>query len=261
MTLIEVLKMKSFFKVLIKVLLILFLILILVSAALYIYVRITGHDNKYITKTTEEQFNLLDYCYYDISQKALVFSLSDEVIASYFKMDVFKKEMKKFDLKINAYGFDMKTEKSEVWLYIKAVYREFLPLDGYIIFDYRIEGGYILMDVQEIKIEKLLTVTLEKLQQLNVNTHYKFRYPKIEISQMITIDNDYLTIDSYDNDTLTIKYNLFDYIYDYYKFIYENSDESYYIYKTIEKYGLDNYVESNYPYVVAELEDYGIEIR
>ncbi|MDI9540869.1 MAG: hypothetical protein QM204_05295 [Bacillota bacterium] len=256
--------MKKVSKILVnltKVLLILILFLVVVFTISYQYIRKTNYDDQYLLNISEETIDPLEDCYYDSKEKTIVFKISDELISSHIKIDNLKRELKKYDLELINYGFDIETKEKEFCLYVKVLYKDFLPLDGYILFNYRVDDSIIVMDIIEAKIENCLTITLEKLQKSNFKTQYRFKYPTIEISQMITINRNYLIVDSYHNDTLIVKYNLFDYIYNYYKEMYENGDPSYYIYMTIEKYGLDKYVETNFPYVVLELENYGIEIR
>lgn len=256
--------MKSFLKVFLKLMKFLLIITIVLGTVLflvYLYVKNTGYDEKYLTYIAEEKTIPLENFYYDSKQKNLVISLNDELVSAYFKPEKLTRELKKCDLEITDYGFDINVENSEVYFYLKVIYKKFLPLDGYIIFDYKIESNNIIMDIKEVKVEKIVNVSLEKLKELNFKTNYKLKYPAIEVGQMITIDRNYLTIDSYFDDKLIIKYNLYDYIYHHYKTIYEESDDSYNIYRTIEKYGLDKFVENNYTYVVSELESYGIDIR
>ena len=68
----------------------------------------------------------------------------------------------------------------------------------------------------KVKVEDKLTISLEKLQKYNVKTNYWFKYPKVEISQMIA-DRNFLKAVSYDDDILVVRYSLFDYIYNHYK--------------------------------------------
>ncbi len=257
--------MKSFFKKLfrlIKVLLILFLLsLIVVLSIGFIHIKKTNYEDKYLFQINEEKMSPLDDCYYDAQQKSIIFNLSDELIASYIKYDALNKEVKKYDLTVEKYGFDIDVDKSEVYLYLKVVYKGFLPLDGYVLLNYRIKNNIVFLDIQEVKVEEKLTIALEKLQKYNVKTSYWFKYPEVEIGQIITINRSYLKAVSYSDDILVVKYRLFDYIYNHYKAIYEAGDDSYYIYQTIEKFGLDKYVENNFSYVISELESCGIEIR
>lgn len=256
--------MKNFLKGLlkvIKIILILVIILVIIFSVIYFYLKKTNYDDKYLTSIAEEKTIPLENCYYDSKQQSLMLSLNDELISAYFKPENLKRELRKHDLEVTNYGFDIDVNNNEVCLYVKVIYRDFLELDGYILFDYKIQDNNILMNIKEVKIEKILNVSLEKILELKIKTNYKIKCPEIEVSQMITIDRNYLVIESYFDDTLTIKYKLYDYIYNYYKAVYEEADESYAIYRTIKKYGLDKFVEINYPYVVSELENYGIDIR
>ncbi len=257
--------MKKFFKVLvnlIKILMIVFLLALIVFLLLsYWHIKNTDHEDKYLARIIESEMSPLEDCYYDVEKKSLIFNLSDELISSYVKFDALNREAKKYDMVIEKYGFDIDVDKKEVYLYLKVLYKDFVPLDGYVLFKYEIKNDVVLLDMQEIKVEDKLTISLEKLQKYNVKTNYWFKYPKVEISQMIVIDRNFLKAVSYDDDILVVRYSLFDYIYNHYKKIYEKGDGSYYIYQTIEKYGLDQYVENNYPYVIAELQNCGIEIR
>lgn len=258
-------RMRKFLKIifsLIKILLVVLLLAVIVFISVsYIHIKKTNYDDKYLTSINNEKTITLNDCYYDSKEKSIFFNVSDELISSYIKVETFNRLIRKYDLEVVNYGFDIDVDKKEVYLYLKVLYKDFLPLDSYVLFNYQIKGDVVSLDVAEIKVEDVITITLEKLQELEVKTSYKFKYPKVEISQMITIDINYLSVDNYKEDTLIFKYSLYDYIYNHYQKVCEKTDDSYFIYQTISKYGLDNFVNSNYAYVILELEDHGLEIR
>ncbi|MGI6607898.1 MAG: hypothetical protein ACOX1F_02805 [Erysipelotrichaceae bacterium] len=257
--------MKSFGRVLLillKAILIILIILIVVfSVVLVNRIKKTNYDDKYLASVSTDKISFLEDCYYDSEEKSIVFNFSDELISSYIKFAALNREVRKYDLKITRYGFDINPEKGKIDLYLKVLYKDYFSLDGHVLFNYMIQDGVVYLDMQEIIVEDMITIPLEKIQELNVKTEYKFKYPAIEISPMFVIDKNYLMIDSYHNDKLVVKYRLFDYIYDYYENLYETGNSSLAVCKTIKKKGLDKFVKNNYPYIVFELENCGIDIR